>query len=250
VIITTISRAIVYFLAGILAGVLLGFIFLVPKASANYHWTNWSQCQARPFYQGLWQKRTCTSYSGTEHCYQWGQTEWLYCTPPPVYHSTCVELACIQVLGEGQNTCETDKDCVPAIPTPTPTPEIPAPQPCNGCGQTMNPPACPNSNIAFVPTNFHVLRKADVAILKWVPTGGNLVNVYYKELGAPAWQFGLGDQLNDGYLQIDHLNPRMGYGFAVEQHDGCGGGAMSPKAVVIDPPTTTWVLFPLSHWAW
>jgi len=146
-----------------------------------------------------------------------------------------------------EGTQAEDEDCPEEQePTPTPEPRLPD-QPLTPAGAGPAP-ACGNRSIALVPQNFHVLRNGSEAILKWVPTGGDLVNVYYKELGQSSWTHGLGDQTNDGYLVIDHLNPNLGYEFAVQQHEGCGGGELSPKAVVKDPPTAQWTLFQQTSW--
>ena len=95
-----------------------------------------------------------------------------------------------------------------------------------------------------------MLRNGSEAVLKWVPTGGELVNVYFKEVGSAGWTHAVSNEPNDGYLVVDHLNPNLGYEFAVEQHEGCGSGQLSPKAVVVDPPTSKWTLFVQNYWSW
>ena len=138
---------------------------------------------------------------------------------------------------------------------PSPTPEEPNPTPQKPTPIFSQPapgpaPICGNRNIPFVPFNFHVLRNGSEAVLKWVPTGGELVNIFFKEVEQKGWTHAVSNEPNDGYVVVDHLNPNLGYEFAVEQHEGCGSGSLSPKAVVIDPPTTKWTLFLQSYWSW
>jgi hypothetical protein len=96
--------------------------------------------------------------------------------------------------------------------------------------------------------NFHIIRNGAVATLKWVPTQGDQINVFYKENGQPGWTHALGDQTNDGYLEIGGLNPSLGYTFGLMQKNGCGGG-QTASAVVVDPPAYG-QMFRFSYWIW
>ena len=139
------------------------------------------------------------------------------------------------------------------VPEPTPTPEVtptprtPDPGSCNGCGHTMDPPMCTDGTTILLPANFHVIRNGVSATLKWWPTQGGQVNVFYKEVDQKNWTHGLADQLNNGNLTIGGLNPNLGYTFGLMQKNGCGGGQLV-TSVVIDGPQSR--LFTFSYWMW
>ncbi len=136
----------------------------------------------------------------------------------------------------------TDEVCTKPNPEPQPNPE---PKPLTPAG----PPVCTDGNILALPLNFNVLRAGDKATLAWIPTGGNLVNIYFKEVGQPKWTHAVGDLPNNGNFVIDHLVPATGYDFAVQQHQGCAGGQLV-EAVVHDGPAYKPVLFKFSYWQW
>lgn len=117
------------------------------------------------------------------------------------------------------------------------------------CQHEPSAPVCSDGTILNLPANFHIMRKGDVAIARWVPTGGNLVDLYYRENENTDWTHSLGDQANDGELEVQLLDPNKGYTFGLRQHQGCGGGE-TVISVVIDPPANTWTMFTLSHWLW
>jgi hypothetical protein len=132
--------------------------------------------------------------------------------------------------------------------TPTPVPYQPAwPQPCNGCTGTPVAPTCADSSTILLPANFFVERAGKDAILKWWPTQGSQVNVFYKEVGQSGWTYGVGDLPNNGEYTVHALNPGVGYTFGLVQKTGCGGGQLA-TAVVVDGPQHK--LFSMSYWEW
>lgn len=145
------------------------------------------------------------------------------------------------------------------IPTITPTPETPAtpsatptapstPQPeSRESGQHV--PTCRDGAVLQLPANLHVIRNMDVAEVKWFPTGGSQVNLFYKENVSKGWTHAVPDELNDGYVKISNLNPRESYTFGLEQKNGCNGGT-TVMGVVIDPPASTPTLFKMNYWVW
>ena len=146
---------------------------------------------------------------------------------------------------------ECENDCATPTPSPRPTEipqptETPFPQSCRGCDEKPSAPMCPNSDTTVAAQNFHILRNGSQAIAKWVPTAGNQVNLYYREVGQTAWTHSVRDEANDGYLEIGYLNPSLGYEFGLQQKADCGGGPVT--AVVIDPPVTKWTLFRVSYY--
>ena len=163
--------------------------------------------------------------------------------PEPKFHNVCREFACIKVEGEGECTCESDKDCEPEI-TPTPIPDVTPtpepkddgfPQPCNGCEEAKAPTCTGDPDVTVAPINFFITRNGDKAEAKWVPTGGSMVNLYYKENGQAGWTHAVADEVNDGQITVGGLNSALGYTFGLQQRYHCGDG-MTVTAVVIDPP--------------
>ena len=113
---------------------------------------------------------------------------------------------------------------------------------------TPSAPVCPNGETILVPQNFHVFRNGSTAELRWVPTEGDQVNIYFRENDQAGWQHAKADQPNNGVNEITELNPALGYTFGLQQKNGCGGGELV-TAVVIDPPAYG-ELFPFSYWMW
>ena len=179
-------------------------------------------------------------------------------TPEPTptetleYHSACRENACVVIEGKGSWACEVDEDCEEPEVLPTPTPElIRDPNDCEGearCAGPASAPVCTDGTVLELPVNFFVVRNKDLAELKWVPTNGSQVNVFYKENGQSGWTHAIGDQPNNGYLLITYLDPNFGYTFALMQKNGCGSGELV-QSVVIDPPANG-KIFPFSFWQW
>jgi hypothetical protein len=81
------------------------------------------------------------------------------------------------------------------------------------------------------------------ALVKWVPTGGNKANIYYKECSNPDWQHSVQVE-NTGYTEIHELGS-MDVCFAIEQVNDCGGGVITSARSheIVDGPTSGWVLF-------
>ena len=123
--------------------------------------------------------------------------------------------------------------------------EVAADTTCHDC--SVAAPVCQDGSIVSLPGNLHVLRDGAKATVKYQPTGGDLVDVYFKEVGQVFWTHSKGDQPNNGYVEIDSLNPSLGYIFGVRQHQGCGSGE-TVVAVVIDGAVVR--LFPMSSWQW
>lgn len=168
----------------------------------------------------------CEKWQGF-HCKEWGKKclkhEWVCQTPEPTPTSTPTPTV---------------------VPEPTSTP-VPYEHPIREAYEAQIP-ACADHTVPPVPLNPHVLRNGGTAIVKYVPTGGNLVDVYFKENGQSSWTHALGDQFNDGYLVIDQLKPELGYTFAIRQHQNCGAGH-SVAALVVDPPANSWQVFKLTR---
>ena len=131
-------------------------------------------------------------------------------------------------------------------PTPEPTPEVtpapkgedPAPQPCNGCGGAPVAPTCTGDpDVSVAPINFFIIRRGAEAEARWVPTGGSEVNLYYKEVKSPTWQYAVRDEKNDGNIVVGALNPKLGYTFGLQQRYHFGDG-MTVTAVVKDGPSS------------
>ena len=157
-----------------------------------------------------------------------------------------------------------------ATPSATPSPSVsPSPTPideCDGdCEQEPTPtpidmprvtptetPSTPSSNNAVAPqcgvknvearvVNPHVYRNGDSAIVKWWPTAGNLVNIYYKQVGSPTWQYAT-QRANTGSEEINGLGT-LDITFGIEEVDGCGGGVTSDVYQIVDGNSNKWVLF-------
>lgn len=146
--------------------------------------------------------------------------------------------------------------------TPTPEPEsTPTPEPTKTNTKseqtwfgffgysTTQTPECADGSPILLPTNPHVYRKDDVAIVKWVPTQGDKVHIYYRVNGSQVWEHSLADQTNNGYAVIERLDASLGYTFAIQQAQGCAGGD-TVLAIIIDPPARKWTLFTNPTWQW
>lgn len=113
-------------------------------------------------------------------------------------------------------------------------------------------PICQDGNILALPIAFQVLREGDKATLTWYKTGGDKVNIYFKEVGQANWTHAVGDVPNvdpKNVFVVDHLVPSVGYIFAIEQHQGCAGGQLV-QSVVVDGPVYKSVVFEFSYWQW
>lgn len=124
-------------------------------------------------------------------------------------------------------------------PTPTPTPEVHTGEGFVPPTQSHEPSQCQDKDTTRLPENLHVYRKGDQAIVKYWPTEGDKVHVYYKQNDSPSWQYSITTQ-NTGYVLIEGLGDKD-ITFAVQQVIGCGGGPLTNA--IIDGPTQQWVLF-------
>jgi len=170
------------------------------------------------------------------------------CSCAPGYHEP------VQTEGQGPkfDFQQSDFTCVPDEPSPTPeaTPEA---TPTTEQGLTpAGAPICGDGSIVSLPIDFHVVRSGSDATLIWYKNGGDLVNIYYKEVGQANWTHAVGDVPNvdpiNNYV-IHALVPATGYIFAIEQHNGCGGGQLV-QSVVVDGPSYLPVLWQFSYWQW
>lgn len=243
------------------------FCFVSP-AQAGFHWKDISSCT--PISCGSTEgtkTQKCKLESGGSSCsaLQWafGATRTVNCTVPeqsviaceePVFHSVCRENSCVQVEGEGESNCKIDTDCFSeeVTPTPTETPRSADPWDCskdNSCEKKPEPPVCTDGTVLQLPANFHVVRDGEQATVKWFGTGGNMADVYFKEVGQANWTHAIGDVPNKEYNEVvvHSLNPALGYEFGVRQHNGCGGGQTATSVVVDGPEPVT---FPFSFWIW
>ena len=139
-------------------------------------------------------------------------------------------------LDEIESNCKEDE--VPQ-PEPVPTPVV------RGLTQA-GAPQCNDGNILALPLNVQVVRAGAEATVKWIPTGGNLVNIYLLD-GKGDLVGAEGDVANDGEEVIDHLNPTADYSFELEQHQGCGGGERVRVGVIDSYLPMT---FYASYWVW
>ncbi len=148
---------------------------------------------------------------------------------------------------------QNDPSPTPTIsPSPVPTASLSAtpaittavtPQP-RGEGyvpptQSHEAPKCEAKDTTKLPINLHVYRKGDVAIVKYWPTEGDTVSVFYRQNDSKYWQYSLTEQ-NDGFVTIAGLGNKD-ISFAVMQRNTCSGGVMSHT--VVDGPSKEWVLF-------
>lgn len=139
-----------------------------------------------------------------------------------------------------------DKYCK-VTPTPTPTLEPPRVHVSDGKAPVPTAPTCPDGSTIKVASNLHVIRSGDKAELRWTPTDGNQVNIYWKEVGQSDWKHAAGNQQNDGRFVVGSLKPSLGYTFGVQQVNSCSGGQLI-TAVVVDPPAKH-RMFKLSYYS-
>jgi len=149
-----------------------------------------------------------------------------------------------------ENPCPTGTPQPTATPSGTPEPTLepsatpsatPAPQ-VESSSSSSNPdaPACGNSPTNLLPINPHVWRNGDTARVEWQPTEGDNVNIYYKQVSSPVWQYSLSNQPNNGHAEIHGLGT-LDITFAIQQTWGCGGGPLTDA--IVDGATSGWVWF-------
>lgn len=187
----------------------------------------------------------CTgSFKG--FCYQWDSKPYIY-TPEvslDYEHQSC-ELAEEDVIQCGTNPYCLDGETI-YVPTNEEAPEGAVYSTCPGNpvpAQTFTHPStttawhCPNSDLQEVPVNPHVVRNGSFATVKWFwPAVGDQANIYFGENGN-GYEHSVRDIPRSGEFQevtINNLNPVLGYTFAIELKNGCGGGV---KSVIVDPPS-------------
>jgi hypothetical protein len=131
-------------------------------------------------------------------------------------------------------------------PTPTPEPQEEIREPEHndpGFSIPQGPfaaPSCEQTAPVNTGANFHVYRSGGDAILKWVPTQGSTVNIYYKQVNSTGWQYSLRDIPNHGTAEVHDLGS-LDITFALQQSNGCAGGPLTQA--VIDGATHKWVLY-------
>lgn len=210
-----------WFLIGLIAGLAVFFVSQAVSATPPTHkqwsitqWTDWGQC--RPVaecgtdegIQSRQSYRVCSFHPGGRADCRLGEILWLQTqerecevetpdceeptpTPEPTptiipTHFSCVENACMEVEGEGENNCQMDEDCREA-PTPTPTPTLePTPTPeepkqssmGGGSPQPWSPgpysPAVCNGVYPDIPLlqGFEVIDSTTDRYSWWAPIGG------------------------------------------------------------------------------
>lgn len=241
-----------------LAVLVLGVMLFMPKAKATFAWSNWSPCMRGN------QFRFCLLQGSGSSCSPLGNIQTRDCgqplptptqvppTPTPVPPTPTPTETPKEECEEGYHEVyvgyEQEVEVTECVPDeqPTPTPIVPTPtfsQPGSG-----GAPVCTDLSTILLPANFHVIRNGSFATLKWWPTQGAQVNVYYREVGQSGWQHALADQPNNGELLIGALNPSLGYEFGLQQKQGCGGGQLA-TAVVVDPPAHGQIFW-FSYWTW
>lgn len=120
-----------------------------------------------------------------------------------------------------------------STPSATPVPSTSSSLEVNGSGSMPHASTCGVNAVSIPPQNAHLIRNANKADIKWVPSVGEEVNVYYKLNSSNNWQYSVRDEKNDGFVVIGNLNPNKGYTFGIQQKNGCGGGII---AIIVDPP--------------
>lgn len=127
-----------------------------------------------------------------------------------------------------------------ATPSATPVPHHDPDTPANHSTTETTAQRCEETNTVKPAANVHVFRGGDQAIVKWFPTEGNLVHIYYKQVESTVWQYSVRGAQNNGSFTISGLGS-MDITFAVQQVNGCSGGPLSPA--IIDGASQGWVLF-------
>jgi hypothetical protein len=115
------------------------------------------------------------------------------------------------------------------------------------CNTPAGAPVCTDQSVLTLPLNTQVIRAGADATIKWIPTGGDKVNIFFKELGQADWTHALGDEPNDGITEIHLLKPSIGYEFGLQQHQGCSGGQTIIVGIVDGPEP---MVFYASYWVW
>ena len=118
-----------------------------------------------------------------------------------------------------------------ATPVPTDTPEE--------HHEASAPDTCPNVPKPEPPANFHLYRLGGTADLRWMPTDGQTVHIYWRDNSASDWQHSVINSPNDGQEFIYGLSGDVTFGLQ-QVNDECNG---SDIITVVDGLTSYWVLF-------
>jgi len=135
-------------------------------------------------------------------------------------------------------------------PTPTevePTPTEVQPTPEQPQESTSLPvffgdnsaPTCGSTSPGRKPANPFVWRSGNDAIVQWVPTEGDRVNIYYYNLKDRTDAHAVRDVSNNGYIKIGYLGSKS-WVFGIQQSNGCAGGEIY---WIVDGNARKWVMF-------
>lgn len=102
------------------------------------------------------------------------------------------------------------------------------------------PEICANVPTPENPANFHLYRKGDCAELKWLPTDGDTVNIYWKNPASGNWEHSVINSDNDGVELVCGLG---GYDWTFGLAQVNGECNQSDIMEVEDGNTPDWVLF-------
>jgi hypothetical protein len=139
--------------------------------------------------------------------------------------------------------CKVEPTPEPTVePTPDPTPEStpgPTSEPLVH-HTTGTPETCAGVPTPTEPANFHLYRNGELADLRWSPTEGDTVNIYWKNPSAGDWEHSLINTPNDGNEIVGNLGS-YDWTFGLAQVNGnCNE---SDIVEVVDGMTSEWILF-------
>lgn len=170
-------------------------------------------------------------------------------TPTPYHYACNSDHQCVQVAGEGQNTCESVKDCEEVTPTPTPPPcedcvtptptppePTPTPNPPSGGGlsEAGTPPtvACDYPTVAPTIIKWARLDSTSVA-LWWTRVDNNPTQSYlvFYGLGKDSMPWNVIVSGSE-YTELHQLPPNQIIWASVR---GYNQGCIGPASIVEDP---------------
>lgn len=142
--------------------------------------------------------------------------------------------------------------CIEPSLTPTPTEPQPTQPPTRIITDTSNPHiACVADKPEELPRNAKVIRNGSSAVVSADIPEGDKVNVYYRANSDTEYNHAIGDVpvFDDGIrrfgVEINDLDPNIGYTFAIAASNSCNEGEL--VAVVVDPPAQGQT-FLFSYW--